>query len=588
MRPPFRLCELAGLLAAAGVAAVLLLANPGADVPWDAEGTQAPLLDAFWYMELGAARAEGFDPEPLPLYDPPVWTSLVRVWFSLWGGSLASAQALGALVGLTTLLLLWRVVRAGFGPEAALAAAGALAVLYPWVALARTTLVYGPLACLALLAAALWLGARRARGLPRAAREAAAWALILGAGAAVRPPVWAALGGLALASLARYPRLRPWAVASGSALGAGLLAFVASPERARFIAWLERQGGFWALTGYRLRVKLDPDLGLNSVLGGWCGWGVLPTAGGAPGYAVLAPWTCLAASLGALLLLARRSALRPAARECALLFAGWWGTFVCFLPLFAPPLRPLRHFALLAPPVAALAGYAVACWTRSPSPEDAAEGTSGKLRRADPLVAGAALVLGAALWTHVSCLALGAAPGRAPVLAGEGVLLGAVGWGVATALRPRRRAITGWALALAVFGAGLWRCGRAAAHPTYVGAAARAGAQRFLEADRARLLAGPYAPFVGLGTGLPRLRGAWIITRPGFLERTAARLERTGVTHIALDAAQAHSARLVERLASRGLRCVLLARLPLRPPRGEAIAAPLLLYRLEAVPRTPR
>ncbi|MCO5170983.1 MAG: hypothetical protein M9894_32045 [Planctomycetes bacterium] len=147
--------ERAALLALLVLGAALRLARPGADVPMAVEATDAPVQDALWYLEAATWEAEGLprDLEPVPPYDPPVWVEVGRAWFALAGGvSLASTQALGAVVSLLTALLAWRVARAALGPAGGLTAAGVLCTLYPFVWLSRTTLVYGP-AALALTAA---------------------------------------------------------------------------------------------------------------------------------------------------------------------------------------------------------------------------------------------------------------------------------------------------------------------------------------------------------------------------------------------------------------------------------------------------
>jgi 4-amino-4-deoxy-L-arabinose transferase-like glycosyltransferase len=577
--PPALLVALAAILL---VGAALRLARPGADLPRDVEGTHAALLDAFWYMEAGAGPAEGSQPEAVPGYDPPVWRSLTRVWFTVAGSSLGSAQALGALVSLACLLLTWRLVHAHLGPRAGLAAAAVMATLYPTTMLGRTTLIYGPATLALLVAAALWLGGRERCRTQRVAGEALGLALALGTVLAVRPPALCLVGGLGLLALSRYPRLRwPAALAAGLGLVAWA-AVLADPELLpKLLAPAIDAGGVWKQNAYRVLRKLEKGIGPLELLQRAAVWGTLPQAGGTPGFVSLAPAACAVAWLGAVLAWLDRRRLTRAQREGLLLFFGWGGAFAGGSLFLGEWSRPGRYTVLLAPPVAAFAGYAVERWFRPPAPTLAGPGVAGdgappSPRRSaiDRFEASTALVFalaGGSAWAHGLTLLRPVPPSRVLATALDGVLItlaaGAVVlvWSSKAPARPRRpRADLGLALAMIAAGPGLARSTVAVASATTHAIDAKEQAAPLFGPEQR--WAGPYASFLAFGEGAQRIRAPWIDTRT--LNRTIASLDGSGITHVAVDAAQAGSAKLEERLAAAGRPLERVATLQPRGPRG--------------------
>ncbi len=596
-RRPGRL-ELGALALILLAAALLRGLHPGADLPWEVERTNAPFLDAYWYLEAGAGPADGSLPGPAErarAYEVPVWTSLVRVWLTLLGPSHAAAALLAATLGVVSVALLWRILRVGLGAGPALAGAAALALLYPSAALDRTPLIYGPTTLVLLLAAALWLRGGATTGWRRAAHELAGWALVAAAVVAVRPPAAALAGGLLLASAGRLRgRARALAGACAAlavAAGLGLASF--PPLREALLEALRAHPGLGARTADRLQRYLagSPDLGDLTVR--LLAWGAEP---GGPlegreglrrwgsGFAALAPVTLAVAGLGAAAALSQLRRLPPAARDTTLLFVGWGATFLLGAALVS--YRPLRYFSLLGPPVAACAALAVAWAAGRWRPAEAT--TDRPLTRfvRAPATLAAALAGGAFAWTH-AVAALTATPTVERLLAAglEGALLGAflrLGWCALPAWQPSppRAASLAWALALAACAPSGWvATTRLHASPSW--RARDAGRALWAAVAAEARVVGPYASLLCLGSGRPRWQGWWIDTRPGALAHTLERLRALGLTHLALDPEQEQAAGLTRRFAEAGAAPTLVAVLPL----GHASAGPkspplVLVYRL--------
>lgn len=601
--------ERAALVAILAVAAALRLLCPGADVPARLERTDAPIEDALWYLEAASGPAEGLprDLEPLPRYDPAVWVQVARTWFAVAGVSLGSAQALGALVSLATLLVTWRWLRAALGPVAALVAAAVLATADPFAGLARTTLVYGPGTLALTCAAALAWAAGRPLPRGRAALEAAAWlALALAAFAAlerawpahdlVQPAVMvrAATGACLVAALERWHVLRKtrpevayrlllagaaWAIAAGAlltltppvaAIAGGLallhLARADRPGRvALALAGAAVLGGALLLAdpaqSERLSRYLNPaalapaELALRILrLGGeergTSGTGLVP----------LAPGLWLAAAAGVALTARRWRALAPGRREGLALVAGWAGLWL--LGAVVMEYRPLRYAVVIGPPLAALAGMAVADLL------DARSVARGRAR----VVTATLCLLAALVATHA--LELLAGPRSPPDLR-----LAALG-GVSVALALRsvvphaspdlRRALGALVLAGAVF-PGLVVGGLDLARATWLTRDANHAAKLAL-GPRASLV-GPHASVLALGHGLTRRRAAWIDVSPPSVDATIVELRRIGATHVVLGLQQERTSGLRTALAARGVKTTLVG---LFLPRG----TPVLLLRL--------
>jgi hypothetical protein len=607
-----RRAEVVALLVVLAVGAALRLARPGADVPARAETTDAPIQDALWYLEAATGPAEGLprDLEPLPAYDPPVVVHTARVWLALTGVSLGALQGFGALASLATLLLVWRLVRAVFGPIEALAAAAVLATLYPFVALARTTLVYGFGALALTVAAALGWAAGRRPPRDRAWLEVAAWfalalalSAVLDLSQATRPTWWGATAALviAFAVWAALRRARPeaawqvclgaasWAVVLASTLAlrpplaalAGGLALVhvtraKRPQRAlttlglvgllaAVTLWIADPGQLRAQTADRLARYVSADaltpagfthrlLRLGGELRGLTGSGYLSLVG---------PGVALATALGGLAVIARRRLLAPAARDLAVIACGWVGLFA--LSAAAIDYRPLRYFTVVAPPLAIFAGVGVGSLLRP-----AGERPS---RRAAPLE----LLLGA-LWGALvapHCLELLAGPRPLDDLLAAAAAGGAATVGVLT-IDPVARASRALrlglgALVLAGALAGAIPCALDLERPSWTTLAANRAAGLAL-GPRASVV-GPHASVLALGHGLTRRRAPWIDGSAERIDATVARLRDVKATHLALGIQQARSSGLLEALAAHGEEATLVG---IFDPRG----TPVLLLRL--------
>lgn len=595
-RPPRR-WEWLALAAILLVAALLRGVHPGADVPWEAERTAAPLLDAYWYLEAAAGPVDGSHPPPEERargYEVPVWTQAARVWLWALGPSHAAAALLGGAVGVLAVAFTWRVLRAPLGPRGALAGAAALATLYPTVALDRTALIYGPVTLLLLVAAALWLRGGTQRGAARAAHELSAWALVLAAAALVRPPALALAGGLLLGQAARAGRAGRLALLTIAALGlAAAAALAAEPAlQEATLAALRARGGLLAATADRLGRYLAGAPGPGDLVVRLFAWGAEPGGplGGreglwqwGSGYAALAPLTLAVAAVGVGAAAEAWSRLPRASREAALVLGGWGLAFLLGAALVA--YRPLRYFALLGPPLAAAVGCAVA-WAGGWGPF-ARAGERPARRSLRSLAAAAAL--GAAGWTHlVAATATSPRAERLLIAAGEGAALGLTLWTVATVLGGRRRKPSprrprvGLALGLLLAALGpsahrAWT--RVIAAPSWTTLEAARVTHAALAPDA--LLVGPYASLLALGSGRERRHGWWIDTRERALPATLRRLRRLGATHLALDEEQQRGAGLARRFAEAGAPLHRVAVLELeRPgPVGRRGRSTVLVYR---------
>lgn len=595
--------ERAALLALLALGAALRLARPGADLPLAYEATDAPIQDALWYLEAGTWEAEGLprDLELVPPYDPPVWVQVGRVWFGLTGVSLASAQALGAVVSLLTALLAWRVARAALGPAGGLTAAAVLCTLPPFVWLSRTTLVYGPAALALTAAAALALAAGRRPRQGAWGLEAAAWAAlglsawasleVAGAGPGARGAL-AAVGAGGLVGWWRLRRTRPeqawrgalllaaWAIAvtttlvlrpPAAALAGGLALLHVARARGRLqalvapllaasvglvllLAW--DPGALRAHTLDRLqRYVAAPGLDAAALAARALRLGAAPALDGTgSGFLPLAPGAGLVACLGAAVALGRLRA-RGRSGDLAALALGWALLFGVGAVLSS--YRPLRYFAVVAPPLALLAAFAVARLAAGRSPQVSA------------LAAAAVAALAA---PHA--LDLLAGPLRLPDLllaAGAGAAVTAALVRARLALPARSpRALALGALVVAT-GPGAAACALDLARPTWSTAQANRAAAAALGAGAS--LVGPHASVLALGHGITRRRAPWIDAAPERIDATIERLRLVGATHIALGIEQARSSRLLHALAERGVPTTLVG---IFLPRG----TPVLLVRL--------
>lgn len=602
-----RRAEVALLIAVVALGAALRLLRAGADVPLPAERSDAPIQDAFWYLEAATGPVEGLprDLEPHPAYDPPVWVQVARVWFALAGVSLGSAQALGALVSLATVLLVWRLVRAALGPVEGLVAAAVLATLYPFVWLSRTTLVYGPAALALTVAVALawaggrprregrawvdaaawlalalagwtllemagatplaralacaalgalvgaWRGAGRRWGpdvAHRALTAAAAWSIVGAAALALRPPALAAAGGLALMHAARARRpLRAVAMVVGTLALAVAVVAVIDPAGIR-LTTLDR------LERYLRPDALSPaGIALRALrLGGE------PHGMTGSGYVALAPGACLVAALGALAAASRPTG-DPRRRDAVALFGGWAALFL--LGAVVLDHRPLRYFAVLGPPVAVFSALALGPLLREAGPPAPA------LRRGLALTTWGAIVGPHALELVVGPRGLGdllpAAAGGAATALGVGALARRIG--------PDVRRGVAWLLVVAAIAPGALRAALDLSRPGWLTREANEAAREALGPEAS--LVGPHASVLALGHGIERRRASWIDVSPDRVAGTVARLRQVGATHVALGIEQATSSRFVDALTTHGERPDLVG---IFTPRG----TPVLLLRL--------
>jgi 4-amino-4-deoxy-L-arabinose transferase-like glycosyltransferase len=508
--------------------------------------SSAPIEDAFWYLEAAAGVVEGSRPEVTP-WDVPVWTQLARVWLRAFGASLASAHALGAAVSWLTVLCLWRLVRSCFGARAALAAAATLSVLAPFVALGRTPLIYGPVTLVLLTAAALFVSGRRRPAWQRLGCEAAAWALVAGAVVSVRPPAAALAGGFVAVYFVRSARpLRTLWVLCGWVTVGALLAWVFLPD-------------FVGSTVYRLRLQagagaspLELAWRLLRLFGDAVGYrvkeaevGAVPFVTSGSGYGRLAWGALLAAAAGAILAARRWRDLSPGRQQALALLAGWLGTFA--LACAAMDARPLRYFPLIAPPIAALAGLAVALLPAARRQQDSSV----------PQRVAAASVGGLVASHLLDALLTGAGEGvpaepRAWAALGAAAVVGGVVVDVLRGRRlspPTRRVAAVLLLALAT-GPGLGRCVRDVLWPGFSVREANRVLDRLVGPDAC--LVGPHASYLAIGSGRRRLRAPWLRTRPPGVEPSLERLIELGATHVALGAGQAASASFAASLAIHG------------------------------------
>ncbi len=575
------------LLAILALAAVLRLGQLGSDVPFSAEGTQAPVLDAFWYLEAAAGPAEGSVPRFEVYYDLPVWSSLGRVWFAVFGVSLASAQALGAILALACVLLLWRVLRVSLGSRAALLGAAVLAVLYPYVTLSRTTLIYGPVTLGLLVAAAVWLRARARSGISRWAHQAAAWGVVLALGAVVRPPALALAGGLLLAQIQRSKWLRrPAALGAGLAVLTVITLLVLPGSGEWILECVSELGGVFAENVVRLRRKLSGSLTGELLLGRAFEWGFAPTAGGSPGFAVLAPGATGVAIVGCALAWGDWTRLTAARRETLLLFFGWGVAFVGGSLFMEAQARALRYYMILAPSVAALAAYVAAS---PPRPSELAwlPGLAGDAAAPEfgPVAAGGGFdrrvgvgvaVCGAFFWPFFSTLTFGASE-SVFLRALAGSLMAIFGWVVIavwgrSALRDQMRRLLVPAAVVAAVLPGLARSVGPLRSPTWWMKDANTACASMLDPETV-VLVGPYASVLSIGNRFQRSRATWIDTSTSTLDATldGLRLPKgatplaVGATHIALDEQQEFASALIGWLGKSGYELTLVAVVQVRP-----------------------
>jgi hypothetical protein len=482
------------VLAVLALAAAVRFHQVGHDLPLDLEPTNAPALDAFWYLEAAQGSADGSHVDPVVAYDRPVWIALARGWFALRGTGIESSHELSALLGVVGVLGVALALRAS---RAGLLGALLLATSYPFAGLARTPLVYTPLGALLVLVFALHTSER-----PMA--RLAAWALLLGLAWGFKGVALVLAPGLALSDLARASRWRALAVA-GVAIALALAALAAiDPE---LVSWnlerLHRYGAQGLTPGQAaVRLVLAPELGRLVEL--------------APGLAGLA-------AVGA----------TRWRRPLVLGAIGWAATVVFGLSLLewresaTVAVHPLRFYALAGPPLAILAGTGLdALLSKTPG------------RRAAPIAAG---LVAASVFAHFARSYVAAA--AAPVGLGAALLVGLV---PLPALHVAPRRLLAVVVLVLVLVLDLQR--DLVETPTSL-KDANLAARRAL-GDNA-VLAGPYSSCLAAGSRLERRRAPRLFGGPHAREGIAlARSE--GFTHVALDRDQDLTAGFAEGFAREG------------------------------------
>lgn len=531
---------------AGAVAAVLLLAlllrlhGVGHDLAPELEPTNAPALDAFWYLEAAQAPADGSRVEALPSYDRPLWVLVARGWFALSGTGIESAQRLVSLLGALSVLGVFLALHRSH-PRAALLAALLLATSYPFCGLARTPLIYTPLA--AFMAIALALHARE-----EAWARLLGWALLLGVMGGFKTVAFVAVPGFVLADLARLERRgRALALALGAlALAAGLLA------AARL------DPGEIDRTRERIDRYLDPALGLGS-------WRRLVLAPHESGLLVLAPGLLGLAAVGA------TRWRRPVVLACL----GWVATLLLALALLR--YRPLRFYALSGPPLAILAGVGA----------DALLFAGRRGRRRAPVVAG---LVAANAWAVVFSLervhrlapgylwlaALAAPLGVGLALVVAASLRASAGGAAPGVLRSARAPARALGVLLVALTLALDLARDLAPAPTTLVDANR-GVRVALGPEA--VLGGPYAASLAAGAHrLERRRAPTLYGGPRAADGLAL-VASLGLTHVALDVQQDHSGQLSSGFARLGEPPVLLLVVPVRHEL-------VLVYRLHSAEKS--
>ena len=528
------------LAIACAVAAALRLARLGADVPPGAEATNAPSLDAFWYLEAAASRADGVQLEPCVGYDLGPWVAVARVWFFLVGAGYEQACALGAVVGVASVLAVFALARP-LGDRVALGAAAWLAVAYPFVQQGRTPLVYGPVALAMTLVGALYVRGTRVS-------SALAWCLALALPVFLKPHATALVCGLALAQVLRSPRHQRWrgvAAVAVAALAVGAIVVVFDPHsvfslnrmRLRsYAAPLETS----TLIEHALRLA-TPIAALSPALLAFAAIGV--------GFA----WNDIRGI----------RTLDARARDALALAAGWGVAFM----LAAIPMdyQPVRYYIPAFPAAAVLAGYAVARtfgWT----PDVAGEDLRGPLGRSLTLVV--AGPFGAVSGAHVAQVVASLAKiGRLEVVhLAAAAFAGSFALVAACRLRlvPPRALTRLAALALLTLGAlDVARDATALAWPVRTIEGSRRTVRSALGSGV--VLAGPYASVLAIGTPLERRRARLSELETGAPGDVIARaLRERGYTHFAVDYEQDFRSGFAQRMADAGFRLRLVAVLYLR------------------------
>jgi hypothetical protein len=536
---------IAALLAILGLGLVLRLAAIGNDAPADVERTNAPAQDAFWYLEAALAPADGSALEPLVSYDRPLWTAIARPWFAAFGTSVASAHALGATLGALAVLFLGVALRP-LGARRALLGALLLATAYPFVGLARTPLIYTPVATLLTLAWALHANAG-------AAGKAAAWALAIAVTLSFKGVAVVILPGFALAALAKRPGRS--VLISGAVLALAAVLLVREDPLGTIARNSERIHRY--LGGDLAGREAPLALARRILLVAW-----------SSGLVALAPGLLGLAAIGGVSL-ARRSV---PGREVLLTAAGWAGALFSVLALL--DYRPLRFFALAAPPLAALGAQGAVWLFEAPTPGRGRAGVAAHaLDRAPPpppeggrAGVGAALALAlAGAFAAANALGLLTLPALlvAPLAVGAGAILLFLtlrGWRPPLAGERRVLAV---ALVVSTIGLDLARDVAALGEPRTLERAA-AAVQAAL--GPGAVLAGPQASLLAAGAhGLERRRGAAITGGP-FAREGIAACASAGYTHLALDVDQDEHGGFATGFAREGSPPILLLELAVRSP----------------------
>jgi len=482
------------------LAALVRFAWLGHDLPLALEATNAPAQDAFWYLEAAQARADGSGVDPLAAYDRPLWVAIGRVWFAAFGTGLESTQALAAAMGVLSVLAVY-VALARASRRAALLASLLLATSYPFAGLARSPLIYTPLAALMALVFLLHGGSWRAK--------AAAWLLLFLLVLAFKGVAVAMVPGLLLRDLASIEkRKRPWVLAGSLVAIPVALVLVGVLEPVELLRNKERMERY-----------LNHSLGPES-------WRRLVLAPEESGLVALAPGLLGLAAVGA----------TRWRRPLVLGALGWAATVIFGLALL--DYRPLRFYALAGPPLAILAGTGADALL-----------AAGERKKKAPLAAGLVVANAAAFFLHGTAREL-----AAPLGVGAALL-------VALVPLPPLQLARRLAVSLLVLVIGLDLVRDAEMTPTTL----ETGNQLVREVLGPRaVLVGPYASALAAGAhGLERRRAPGVRGGP-MAALGLACVASGGFTHVALDRDQEASGQLCSGFSGLGEPPVLLLAFPVR------------------------
>lgn len=513
------------------LAALVRFPRLGADIPLAAEPTNAPSLDAFWYLEGASSRADGVRLEASPAYDLEPWVTVARGWFFVFGCGYEQACALGATVALLTILAVFLIARR-LGDRVAISAGLLLAISFAFVQQSRTAIIYGPVALAMTLTALVYVrGTRWCRCL--------AWCLAIAVPIVLKAHAAALLGGLVLAEVLGAPRTR----------GRIFLSILVAGMVVACALLLVDPLGFVSLNKARL-ANYAGDTSLAGLLERGLRLGSRPlfysaTASIGNGFAELSPAISILAAIGFWLAWIDRPRLAERQGRSLAVLLGWVATFA----LASVPIdyRPVRYAVPVLPAAALLAGYAVVRLLGGPP---AGNQDSMPSRTSSIATLGVAAILGAFFGAHAVDLvgALLRSETRtewiaAGAFAGSGIML------VAQVVRLELPRSLTRLLAISLISLApldLMRDVTALARPTWSIVRARRTAREIL-APKA-VLGGPYASVLAIGTHFERRRGARLGGENATPEELAATLQELGYTHFAVDVEQQWRFALEDRL----------------------------------------